>query len=313
MTTSDFLNPLNSIELILMDRYINEMITLYNSKKFPKVLLLNGKKGIGKLTLTIHFLNYIFTKNEKKPYDLKNKKINSDSIFYNQLLNQTNQDVLLIEGKENKNIKIEDIRNLKTTLSTSSLSKNPRFTIIDEVEYMNENSANALLKTLEEPTDNNFFILINNQQADLLKTISSRCVINNIFINSEETNTIIEFLLQNNKIENLINSYDNLTPGLFLCFNEIYLRLNIEENENISSKINKLLNDYKKIKDKVLINLTLFLIDQYFLKLIQTNENKLDFLLNIKSDIVNNINDFIYYNLNINSVLNSIDKRLKNA
>ena len=183
MISSDFLNPLNTKKLILMDKYINEMISLYDSKKFPKVLLLNGKKGLGKFTMTFHFLNYIFTQNEKKSYNLKNKEINSESVFFNQVLNQTNQDVLLIKARENKNIKIEDIRNLRSTLSTSSLSKNPRFTIIDEAEYMNENSANALLKTLEEPTKNNFFILINNQQAVLLKTISSRCVINNIFLN----------------------------------------------------------------------------------------------------------------------------------
>ena len=313
MSASNNLNLPYSTKLVGLDKYFNEMTNLYEKKKFPKVLLLNGKKGIGKLTLTIHFLNYIFSKNETEPYDLKNKQINTDSIFYNQLLNQNNQDVLFIESKENKNIKIEDIRNLKTTLSISSLSTNPRFTIIDEVEYLNQNSANALLKTLEEPTNNNFFILINNQQADLLKTISSRCVIYNIFLNSGETESIINFLLQNNKIENLMNFNENLTTGQFLRFNEIYLNLNIEENENISSKIDKLLTAYKRKKDKIFVNLTLFLIDQYFLQLIQTNENKLDFLLNLKSDLINNINDFIYYNLNINSVLTSIDGKLKNV
>jgi hypothetical protein len=63
----------------------------------------------------------------------------------------------------------------------------------------------------------------------------------------------------------------------------------------------------------MLISLCLFLIDQYFLKLIQTNEKRLDFLLNIKSDINKNLNDYIYYNLNINSVLNSIEVKLNNV
>ena len=74
MPTSNFLNPLNSTKLISMDFYLNEMIELYNLKKFPKVILLNGNKGIGKFTLVIHFLNYIFTQTESKPYDLKKKK-----------------------------------------------------------------------------------------------------------------------------------------------------------------------------------------------------------------------------------------------
>ena len=55
---------------------------------------------------------------------------------------------------------------MKSSLSRTSLSKNSRFTIIDEVEFVNENSVNALLKILEEPSGNNFFILINNQQAN---------------------------------------------------------------------------------------------------------------------------------------------------
>ena len=313
MITTDFSNPSISTKLICLDQYFNEMIKLYDCKKFPKVLLLNGKKGIGKFTLVMHFLNYIYTKNEKKPYSIDEKKINVESIFYNQLLNHTNQNVLLIKAEENKNIKIEDIRKLKAILSRSSLSDNPRFVVIDEVEFMNVNSANALLKSLEEPSSNNFFILINNYQADLLKTISSRCLKNNIFLNSQDTNTIIDYLSENNNVKNLIDINSNLTPGLFVQFNEIYLKFNIEKNDSIQTKISKLLNSYKKNKNKILISLTLFLIDQYFHKLIQADRTNIDFLLKIKSDIIANINNFIYYNLNINSVLNSIKMKLNNA
>ena len=313
MKNPNFLDPLNSTQLISMDKHFSEMVDLFNLKKFPKVLLLNGKKGIGKFTLVFHFLNYIFSQNEKNSYNLKTKSIDIDSVFYNQLLSQTNQDVLIIRAEENKNIKIEEIRSLKTLLSSTSLSKNPRFIIIDEVEFINENSLNALLKTLEEPSINNFFILINNQQAELLKTISSRCMIKNIFLNNNETNKIVNFLLENNNIEDLLVDKDNLSPGLFLRFNSIYLKYKISINESILEKLNKLLIGYKKDKDKLLISLCLFLLDEYFLKLIQKNGNKLDYLLNIKSDINKNLNDFIYYNLNIKSFLNLIEDKLSNA
>ena len=313
MKNFDFLDPLNSTQLISLNEDFTEMVDLFNLKKFPKVLLLNGKKGVGKFTLVFHLLNYIFTQNEKNSYDLKTKSINIKSSFYNQLLTRTNQDVLFIKAEENKNIKIEEIRDLKNLLSSSSLSKNPRFIVIDEVEFINENSVNALLKPLEEPSINNFFILINNQQADLLKTISSRCIKKNIFLNSNKTHKIINLLLKNNNIEDLLGDKNNLSPGLFLRFNSIYLKYNISKNENILDRIKKLLVGYKKDKNKMLISLCLFLIDQYFLKLIQTNEKRLDFLLNIKSDINKNLNDFIYYNLNLNSVLNSIEVKLNNV
>ena len=90
MKNTDFLNPLNSTQLFSMDKYFDELVHLYQLKKFPRVLLLNGKKGLGKFTLVFHFLNYIFSLHERNPYDLETKSINVESVFYNQLLNQSN-------------------------------------------------------------------------------------------------------------------------------------------------------------------------------------------------------------------------------
>ena len=58
-------NPFKSTKLISLEKYFDEMVKLYKSNTFPKVLLLNGKKGIGKFTLVFHFLNYVFSKIEK--------------------------------------------------------------------------------------------------------------------------------------------------------------------------------------------------------------------------------------------------------
>ena len=57
--------------------------------------------------------------------------------------------------------------------------------------------------------------------------------------------------------------------------------------------------------------MSIFLIDQFFYSLIKENKNKIDFLLSLKLTIINKINDFIVYNLNINSVLKSIEIKLK--
>ena len=78
-------------------------------------------------------------------------------------------------------------------------------------------------------------------------------------------------------------------------------------------KINKLLNGYKKIKDKTLINLISYLIDQYFSKLVESNRNSLDLLSKTKLSIFENLNDLTLYNLNVNSVLHSIEIKLKNV
>ena len=289
------------------------MLKLYENKKFPKVLLLCGDKGIGKFTLVAHFINYIFSKEEKIPYNVKDKIINENSSFYNLLLNKTTQDVIFVEASEKKNIKIDEIRSLKSTLANSTLSDKPRFTIIDEVEFLNVNSVNALLKTLEEPTVNNFFILINNKQADLIETISSRCLKTNVFLNSIQRNKVIDYLFKHRSITNVIDYNSSLSPGLFLKFNEIFFKYKISLDDNIFIMLNLLMTGYKKEKDKSLISLANFLIDQSFFKKIKNNENNIEFLLDTRSSIIKMIKDFVQFNLNINSVLNSIKIKLRNV
>ncbi len=302
-----------SKKLISLDYYFNEMINLFDSGKFPKVLLLSGKKGIGKFTLTFHFLNYIYSKKDESSYNTQDKIINTNSIFYNSILNQSCTDVVLLQAEEGKNIKIDDIRSLKNVLSKSSLSTNPRFTIIDEVEFLNSNSVNALLKTLEEPSDDNYFILINNQQADLIETISSRCLKSNIYLNLQQQKKIIDHLIDNKKIDLSIEKSQNLTPGLLLKYNELSSKYKIDNNDSISSKLYKLLHAYKKDKNKALINMSIFLVDQFFYNLMKDNKAKIEFLLDLRLIIINKINDSILYNLNINSVLNTIEIKLKNV
>jgi DNA polymerase-3 subunit delta' len=302
----------SSIKLISLDKYLIEMIKLYESSSLPKVFLLNGSKGIGKFTLVFHFLNYIFSKNEQDSYNIKDKIINTNSNFYKSILKLNCSDVIFLQAEEGKNIKIDNIRDLKDILSRSTLSSNSRFIIIDEVEFLNSNSANALLKTLEEPTENNYFILINNQQADLIPTIASRCIKNNIFLNTSEKQAIKRYLFEKKKISLLIDD-ENLTPGLLLKYNELFIEHDIDINDNISLKLNKILNAYKKNKNKTLISMSLFLIDQFFFKLVKDNTNEVDALLDLKLIVCNKINDFITYNLNINSVLATIDLKLKNA
>ena len=306
-------NPFQSIKLISMNKYFNEMVQLYDTGSFPKVLLLSRKKGIGKFTLVFHFLNYIFSKKDNLNYNTEDKIIDVNSNFYNSIINQNCADVIFLQAIEGKNIKIDDVRNLKSTLSSSSLSTNSRFIIIDEVEFLNTNSVNALLKTLEEPSKNNFFILINNQQADLIATISSRCLQNKIYLNLNDRNKIVDHLIENRKISLLINDDGILTPGLLLAYNELFVKYKIFPEDDIFLKVHKLLNAFKKDKDKTLIGLTVFLVDQFFYKLIKKNNSKIDFLLHLKLSIVYKINDFIVYNLNINSVLKSIEFKLKNV
>ena len=307
-------DPLLNPKLLALDEQFDQLINLYENNKFPKVLLLNGKKGLGKFTLINHFLNYLFTKNEKeKKYNITKKEINTNSKFYSTLLNQTSQEILFLKAEENKNIKIEDVRNLKQIISNTSLIDQPRFIIIDEVEYLNGNSANALLKILEEPSLNNFFILINNQQSDLLKTISSRCLAENIFMPHNKKKDVIDYLINLNQIKNIIIEDKSLTPGTFIKFNYICEKYEITNEQSLENKLNLLLNLYKKDKDITIISLIYYFIDIHFLKMIKDRSMKTDYLLKRKSMIFENLDNLTKYNLNISSVLNDINFKLQNV
>jgi len=311
---SKYLNPFYSLKIVSLDNHLLELIDLYKKNKFPKVLLLSGKKGLGKFTLVNHFLNWIFSEEEQKTkYDLSKKQINKNSKFYNSILNSTSQEVIFIQAEEAKNIKIEDIRNLKNTISNTSLVNKPRFIVIDEVEFFNDNSANALLKTLEEPTINNFFILINNQQNEVLQTIASRCLNKNIFLSNTQKKEIIEYLITNNQIEDVICNQIFLTPGSFLRFNDLCNKYKISNDDTLNNKITLLLNGFRKDKDKTIIQLIYHFIDTYFINQINEDVTKSDLLVSIKSNIINDINNLTKYNLNITSVLSSINSKLLNV
>jgi DNA polymerase-3 subunit delta' len=77
-----------------------------------------------------------------------------------------------------KSIDINQIRNLILNLNKSSFNTKPRLVLIDNIELLNINSVNALLKIVEEPNENIYFILINNKK--ILPTLKSRCLNYNI-------------------------------------------------------------------------------------------------------------------------------------
>jgi len=218
------INPIEQTKLFGLDRYINEFIMLENNNKLPNKILLSGQKGIGKSTLAYHFINYSLSKNEKFNYDIENYEINPDNTTYKTLINRSNPNFILLDvNDEKKFIDIEQVRKLILTLTKSSFNEKPRFVLIDNIEALNKNSINALLKVLEEPLLYTYFFLINNSSKKILPTISSRCINFKISLSNKETLDIANKLLGDELYEiinsDLINYY--LTPGniytLFQC------------------------------------------------------------------------------------------------
>ncbi|MFM2590453.1 DNA polymerase III subunit delta' [Vibrio sp. TBV020] len=77
--------------------------------------------------------------------------------------------------KEGKTITVEQIRQCNRIAQESSQLSGTRLFIIEPAEAMNESAANALLKTLEEPSSTCMFLLVAHRANALLPTITSRC------------------------------------------------------------------------------------------------------------------------------------------
>ncbi len=303
------MNPKKSITLYGFENKLNLLVNLHKDKKLPQVLMLSGKKGIGKFTLINHFLNYIFDNN----YNLRDRKIDLNSKFNKQYLNEVFQNIIYLSGHNFKSIKIDDIRNLKETILTSSINDNKRFIILDDIEQFNKNSLNALLKIIEEPPSQNYFILINNQSRTLLETIYSRSIEIKIFLTFEERLKIIDSLIKHHKLSELIDykKFD-VSPGNFLSFNQICVDNEIDVFGCYSENLLKLLSLFKKNKDINCINLLLLITENYFYDLFKKETENKEKLYQNKSYVVNNINNFIFHNLNQNSLINDINRKLHN-
>ena len=85
-------------------------------------------------------------------------------------------DVFIIhKEKESSFIKIDKIRDIIYQASLKPYEARKKIFIITDAEDMNEESQNALLKILEEPRDNQIFILTTSHISGLLPTVVSRC------------------------------------------------------------------------------------------------------------------------------------------
>lgn len=280
------LAPINQTKLFGLGKFINELIRLYESDILPNKILLSGQKGQGKSTLAYHFVNYVLSKNEKFPYDLENFEINLENQSFKTILNKSNINFYLLDiNDDKKSIDINQVRELISNLNKSSFNDKPRFVLIDNIEFLNINSLNAILKILEEPSFNVFFILINNNK-NILSTLLSRCINFKISLSNNENSEIIDKLLvekHKNKINNdIINYY--FTPGNI--YNLVkFAEENDYELKNMSLNVflNTLIdNNYYK-KDNRIKLFIYDLIEFYFAKLNTP----------ISNDILNKYNYFI--------------------
>jgi DNA polymerase-3 subunit delta' len=272
------LNNKNQTHLYGHDNIFNELSNLYLKKKLPNKIILSGPKGIGKSTLSYHLINYIFSINEKDNYDLVNFKISENNRSFNLVKNNSHPNLHLIDILvDKKNIEISQVRHMINFCNKSSFNNNEKFIIIDNVEKLNKNSLNALLKIVEEPHNNVFIILIVDSNKKILETLRSRCLKFNLFFDYKQCINVIN-KIANYDVSNLINSnllhYYN-SPGHYVELINFAQKNKIDLKEYDLKNFLLLLikNSYYK-KDNFINRCIYQYIEFYLLNLLNQNNSQ---------------------------------------
>jgi DNA polymerase-3 subunit delta' len=307
------LTPINQLSLFGHHIEFSNFIELYKNNKLPNKILLSGEKGIGKSTLAYHLINHILSFDEEYSYDAKNFKINPDNKSFKLVLNKSNPNFISIDvDDDKKSIDINQIRNLILTLNKSSFNTKPRFVLIDNIELLNINSVNALLKIIEEPNKNIYFILINNNKK-ILPTLKSRCLnykINLTFNQSFDiTNKILDQNVLNLINDQMINYYS--TPGSILNLLDFANKNNVDLKDiDLKNLIKQILMEKKYKKDQFIKYLIYSLIEIYFRKNISVKNIK---LLSVQNYFLKKINYTKIFNLDDETLFMEFEDRVLNG
>lgn len=176
--------------------------------RLPHALLFAGDAGIGKKRIALHLAQCLFC--QQTPAD--ELACCGECNSCKQMAAGTHPDLISVECPPDKAILplsliigADDHRGREGVcfeMSLRPMSGDRRIAIIDDADKMNAESANALLKTLEEPTANYLMILIASELDSILPTIRSRCQLIRFGRLSEED--VTELLLQ----QQLVDSED---------------------------------------------------------------------------------------------------------
>jgi len=299
--------PSTQTNLYGLDNFFLELTNLFDQKKFPNKILLSGEKGSGKCTLAYHLINYILSSNEDFSYDKKKFLINEENKSYKLIQNKSNPNFKLIDISDDKKfIDINQIRDLITDMNKSSFNEKFRFVLIDNIEFLNKNSVNALLKILEEPNKNVHFILIHNNKK-ILPTLSSRCLNFKISLNHEQslkiTNSIIGENILNKINQGLIHHY--LTPGSFLNLLKFSEDYEVDLSQMTLKDFLTLIIEQNYYKKDNLVKYMLY----DFIELFFRNNN----FSNLYSYFLKKIDDCKKYNLDEESLLMEFETKVLNG
>lgn len=152
----------------------------------------------------------------------------------------THQDIFIAD-RQRKTLRLEELEKIKELIYYQPTEGIRRLIFIENCERMNANSANALLKALEEPQAKTIFVLTTKNKNSILPTIISRC--QKVFLqfpDLPQTNFMLEILQQDlESITYQINNIKLTNPFLVLQNTKEISIKNLKKTIDLSENLAK--------------------------------------------------------------------------
>ena len=312
----EILPPKNQLELFGYENYFNSFVKLYKKNKLPNTMLLSGPKGSGKATFAYHFINYILSDKKINKYSIENMTINPQSLSYKSLLNNTNPNFSLLENDTvGENIKIDKVRDMLNFLNKSTYSSDIKIILIDNAEYLNIHSSNALLKVLEESNNRTFFFIIHNSHSKILATIRSRCIEFKFFFTISEKEKILKNIIKSYDdvfdLKNIDSSFYFDTPGNILRYLLIFKDSDLSLANDKLECILYIIDKFKNKSDTNLLTTISLFVELFYKDLSIRNSKNFNIHSINKYKLLKQINDAKKFNLNKNNLFTSLISTLQ--
>jgi DNA polymerase-3 subunit delta' len=160
------------------------LLDAYRSGRIPHAWLIGGAQGIGKATLAYRMARFVLAHREPLAPSVQAAKtlaVDPSHPVARHVAAGAHGGLLTLERTLNDKgvmrtvITVDETRETISFFGSTAAVEGWRVCIVDTVDELNANAANALLKILEEPPVQSLFLLVSHAPARALPTIQSRC------------------------------------------------------------------------------------------------------------------------------------------
>ena len=177
--------PRETTALFGHDEAERALLEAYKGGRIPHAWLIGGPPGIGKATLAFRLARFVMAHPDPRAAETQKADslaIDPESPVARRIAAQAQGDLLVLERSINEQtgklytvIRVDDVRRTASFFGSTAGEGGWRIAIVDAVDDLQREGANALLKVLEEPPKRSLLLLISHAPGRELPTIRSRC------------------------------------------------------------------------------------------------------------------------------------------